>query len=121
VTDKVVILVTSPNRRECRKIARHLVKARLAACVNITQPIESIYRWQGKVEDEKELLLVIKSTRDLFPEIRRAILTLHTYKVPEVICLPIVDGSQAYLDWLGESVKQPARAQEIVLGEEPAP
>ena len=119
MTDKVMILVTSSNRRECRKIARHLVKARLAACVNITQPVESIYRWEGKVEEEKEFLLVIKSTRDLFPEIRKAILTLHTYGVPEVICLPIVDGSQAYLHWLGESVKQPTPAEDVVPGEEP--
>ena len=121
MTDKVVILVTSSNRRECRKIARHLVKARLAACVNIMQPIESIYRWEGQVEEEKEYLLFIKSTRNLFPEIRKEILTLHSYKVPEVICLPIVDGSQAYLHWLGESVKHPAPAEDLVPGEEPEP
>ena len=121
MTDKVVILVTSSDRRECRKIARRLVKARLAACVNITQPVESIYRWEGKIEDDKEFLLVIKSTRKLFPEIRREILALHSYKVPEVICLPIVDGSQAYLHWLGESVKQPGPAPEVVPGEEPEP
>ena len=119
MTDKIVILVTSSKLRECRKIARHLVKARLAACVNITQEVRSIYRWEGKVEDEKEFLLVIKSTRDLFPEIRKEILALHSYKVPEVICLPIVDGSQAYLRWLGESVKQPESAPEILPGEEP--
>ena len=120
MTDKVVILVTSSNRRECRKIARHLVEERLAACVNITGTVQSIYRWEGKVEDAEELLLLIKSTRDLFPEIRKAILNIHSYKVPEIICLPIVDGSQAYLHWLGESVRQPAPV-EVAPGEEPEP
>jgi len=121
VTDKVVILVTSSKTRECRKIARHLVEARLAACVNITREVHSVYRWEGKVEEEKEFLLIIKSTRKLFPEIRREILAHHSYQVPEVICLPIVDASQAYLQWLGDSVKQPERAPEVIPGEEPAP
>ena len=63
MTDKVVIMVTAASRRECRKIARHLVEEKLAACVNITQAIESIYRWEGKVADEKEFVMLIKSTR----------------------------------------------------------
>jgi len=105
VTDKVVIMVTAASRRECQKIARHLVEARLAACVNITQPIESIYRWEGKVADEKEYLMLIKSTRELFPEIKAAISRIHSYHTPEIICLPIVDGSRNYLQWLGDSVK----------------
>jgi len=105
VTDKVVIMVTAASRRECQKIARHLVEARLAACVNITQPIESIYRWEGKVADEKEYLMLIKSTRELFPEIKAAISRIHSYHTPEIICLPIIDGSRNYLQWLGDSVK----------------
>ena len=121
MTDKVIVLVTCSKLRECRKIARHLVAKRLAACVNITQPVQSIYRWKEKVEDEKEYLLLIKSTRPLFPEIRKAILTLHSYKVPEVICVPVVDGSQAYLQWLGESVKHPEPETEVVPGAEPEP
>lgn len=108
MTDKIVILVTAHNRRECGKIARHLVEAKLAACVNITQPIHSIYRWQGKVEDDKEFLLLIKTARELFPEIKAAISTLHSYKTPEIICLPIIDGSEGYLQWLGDSVKRAA-------------
>jgi len=108
VTDKVVIMVTAASRRECQKIARHLVEARLAACVNITQPIESIYRWEGKVADEKEYLMLIKSTRELFPEIKAAISRIHSYHTPEIICLPIIDGSRNYLQWLGDSVKPPA-------------
>jgi len=106
VTDKVLILVTAPNRRECRKIARHLVEKRLAACVNISPPIQSIFRWKSKLQEEKEFQLVIKSTRDLFPEVCREILKTHSYKIPEIICLAIVDGSRDYLNWLGESVKK---------------
>jgi len=113
VTDKVVILVTAASRRECRKIARRLVEAKLAACVNITQPIESIYRWEGKVADEKEFLMLIKSTRELFPEIKLEISKLHSYHTPEIICLPIIDGSRNYLQWVSDSVK-PAAPPELV-------
>jgi periplasmic divalent cation tolerance protein len=106
VTDKVVILVTTASLREARKIARHLVKAKLAACVNISQPVRSIYRWEGKVADDKEYLLLIKSARGLFPQIKAAISKVHSYHTPEMICLPIVDGSRNYLSWLGDSLKK---------------
>lgn len=106
MTDKTVILVTTATLREARKIARNLVGARLAACVNITQPVRSVYRWEGKITDEKEFLLIIKSTRELFAEIKTAILRLHSYTTPEIICLPIIDGSENYLQWVGDSVKQ---------------
>jgi periplasmic divalent cation tolerance protein len=105
VTDKVVIMVTAASQRECRKIARHLVEAKLAACVNITQPIESLYRWKGKLATDKEYLMLIKSTRDLFPQIKAGISKIHSYHTPEIICLPIIDGSRNYLQWLGDSVK----------------
>jgi periplasmic divalent cation tolerance protein len=105
VTDKVVIMVTAASQRECRKIARHLVEAKLAACVNITQPIESLYRWKGKLATDKEYLMLIKSTRDLFPQIKAGISKIHSYHTPEIICLPIIDGSRNYLQWLSDSVK----------------
>ena len=107
MTDKVVVLVTTASLRESKKIAKHLVDARLAACVNITAPAQSIYRWQGKVTEDKEFLLVIKSSRELFEEIKAAVAKLHSYTNPEIICLPIVDGSEDYLQWIGDSVKQP--------------
>lgn len=110
MTDKVVIMVTAGSRRECRKIARHLVEAKLAACVNITQAIESIYHWEGKIADEKEFVLLIKSTRGLFPEIKAEISKIHSYHTPEIICLPIIDGSRNYLQWVSDSVKQAAAA-----------
>jgi periplasmic divalent cation tolerance protein len=105
VTDKVVILVTAANREESRKIARHLVEAHLAACVNILPPIESVYRWQGQIAEEGECLLVIKSARALFAEIETEILKLHSYRTPEIICLPIVDGSRNYLQWISQSLR----------------
>ena len=107
MTDKVIILVTAASRRECKKIAKHLVEAKLAACVNITQGIESIYRWEGKIADDKEFLMLIKSTRELFPEVKHAISQIHSYHTPEIICLPIIDGSRNYLQWVSDSVKQP--------------
>ena len=107
MTDKIVILVTAANRDECRKIARHLVEARLAACVNILPPIESIYHWQGQIAEEQEYLLIVKSAKALFPEIETEILKLHSYRTPEIICLPIDEGSRNYLQWISDSVKPP--------------
>jgi periplasmic divalent cation tolerance protein len=105
MTDKVVVLVTAASKKECRKIATHLVASKLAACVNITQSIESIYRWEGKISADKEFQLFIKSTRELFPEINAAISKIHNYHTPEIICLPIIEGSRNYLQWVGDSVK----------------
>ena len=110
MTDKIVILVTAAHRRECFKIANHLVEAKLAACVNITPTIESVYRWEGKLSRDKEFLMLIKSTRELFPEIKREISRIHSYHTPEIICLPIIDGSRNYLQWVSDSVKRPATA-----------
>ena len=105
MTDKIVVLVTCGSRKEARKIARSLVERRLAACVNeIGAPVRSVYRWKGKVETADEFLLVIKTTRTRFAGLREAISELHSYDVPEVIALPVVEGSPAYLDWIVESV-----------------
>lgn len=108
MTDKLVVLVTVGNPREARKIAKVLVNARLAACVNISTAVQSIYRWQGKIETGREVLLVIKTSREIFPELQAEIRKLHSYATPEIICLPIIDGSREYLEWLGQSVKPAA-------------
>ncbi len=108
MTDKVVIFVTVASRGEGKKIARHLVETKLAACVNISQPMESVYRWEGKIAAEREFLLIIKSTRELFPEIKAEISRIHSYHTPEIICLPIIDGSRNYLQWVSDSVKPAA-------------
>jgi periplasmic divalent cation tolerance protein len=114
VTDKVVVLVTAASAEESRKIAMHLVENKLAACVNITQPIESFYWWEGKIAHDQEHQLFIKSTRELFPEIKAAVSNLHSYHTPEIICLPVVDGSRNYLQWVGDSVKQASVAVDDV-------
>jgi periplasmic divalent cation tolerance protein len=111
VTDKVVILVTVASKEEGHKIARDLVESNLAACVNISGAIESIYRWEGKIAQDQEYQLLIKSTRELFPEIQAAISKLHSYQTPEIICLPIIEGSREYLQWVNDSVN-PARPVE---------
>ena len=111
MTDKVVVFVTTASRSEGKKIARQLVEARLAACVNISQPIESVYRWEGQIAEEREFLLIIKSTRELFPELKTEISKIHSYHTPEIICLPVIDGSRNYLQWISDSVK-PASAGE---------
>ena len=105
MTDKVVILVTAANQDESRKIARRLVEAELAACVNILPPIESVYRWQGQITEDVECLLIIKSAMALYPEIEAEILKLHSYRTPEIICFRILEGSRDYLQWISESVK----------------
>ena len=105
MTDKRVVLSTAGSEDEARKIAHNLVENQLAACVNIVPGIESIYRWQGKVETAREWLLLIKTTAEKFPAVRDAIRELHSYDLPECIAIPIDDGSTEYLEWIGESVK----------------
>jgi periplasmic divalent cation tolerance protein len=105
MTNKVVILVTAGKLTEAKKIAGQLVDRKLAACVNIMPPVQSVYRWQGKVEVGKEFLMFIKSTRELLPELKSTISKLHSYTTPEIVCLPIVDGLSEYLQWIDDSVK----------------
>ena len=100
MTDKIVVLTTCDSEQRAEKLARHLVEGHLAACVNILPKARSIYRWEGKIEDSAEWLLVIKSRRDLFAPLRAEIQKLHTYDLPEIVALPVVDGSEAYLGWL---------------------
>ncbi len=100
MTDKIVVLCTCETKEQAGSIARHLVEHHLAACVNILPAARSVYRWKGAVEESAELLLIVKTRRDVFPTLRAAIQKLHSYEVPEVIALPIVDGSESYLDWL---------------------
>ncbi len=104
MTDKRIVLTTAGSEEEARKIARHLVEQRLAACVNIVSRITSIYRWKDKVEEAGEWLLIIKTTRPAFNEVRTAISDLHSYELPECVCLTVEDGSVNYLQWIGESV-----------------
>jgi periplasmic divalent cation tolerance protein len=105
MTDKRIVLCTAGSEDEARKIARHLVEQRLAACVNIVPRVESIYRWQGKVESSGEWLLLIKTTAERFPSVLAAIRALHSYEIPECVAIGIEDGSANYLEWIDQSVK----------------
>jgi periplasmic divalent cation tolerance protein len=95
-----VVLVTASTEEEAVQIARALVESRLAGCVNIIQGVRSIYRWQGKVEDKAEVLMIMKTKRGLFDELTRRVKELHSYTVPEIISLPITEGSEEYIEWL---------------------
>ena len=96
----MVALVTCPSPAVARRLARRLVDERVAACVNVVLGVESTFRWQGKVERCREALLLIKTTAARFKELRRAVLRLHPYDVPEIIALPVVAGHPPYLRWV---------------------
>jgi periplasmic divalent cation tolerance protein len=105
MTDKRLILTTCGSIEEARNIARALIKRQLAACVNIVPQIESVYRWQGEIENAVESLLIIKTTEKAFDRLREALTELHSYEIPECIEIVIEDGSAAYLQWIGDSVR----------------
>jgi periplasmic divalent cation tolerance protein len=99
--DAIVILVTAGNEAEAERIARALVDERLVACVNVLPAVRSFYRWEGRVADDAELLLVIKTRRERFEAVAARVREIHSYDVPEVIALPVLAGSETYLEWLG--------------------
>jgi periplasmic divalent cation tolerance protein len=100
MTDKIVVLSTCASPEEAARIARGLVEKRLAACVNVLPGVRSVYRWKGVVEDEAEVLLVIKSSRALFNQLRIELERMHSYELPEAIAIPVVEGSEPYLAWM---------------------
>ncbi len=102
--DALVVLVTARSKEEAERIADHLVESRLAACVNILAPVTSVFRWEGRVCTESESLLVIKTRPALFGPLSDAVRARHSYTVPEIIALPVVDGAASYLDWITDSV-----------------
>ena len=107
MANAIVVLVTCGSLEEGKRIGRALVEARLAACVNVLEtPIESIYRWKGKIDTATEFLLLIKSSRERFAALQDAVKRLHSYAIPEIIALPIEKGSRDYLAWLTDSVKR---------------
>jgi periplasmic divalent cation tolerance protein len=106
MTEFVIVFITAPKEEEAARIARDLVDSRMAACVNIVKEIRSIYRWQGKTEDEAEVLMIVKTRRELFEGLMKRVKELHSYTVPEVLALPIVAGAEDYLKWLREETGQ---------------
>jgi len=104
-SEPIVVFVTCGSEEEGLKIANALVEEHLAACVNLVSPIRSIYRWGGKIWDEKEWLLIIKTQKERFGELEKKVRSLHSYSLPEIISLPISDGSSSYLKWIKENTK----------------
>jgi periplasmic divalent cation tolerance protein len=104
MTDNIVVLCTCSSEEEAERLARELVGGRLAACVSVLPKARSFYRWKGQIEDAAECVLLIKSSRPLFDRLRAAIERLHSYEVPEVIALPIVEGAPNYLSWIAENL-----------------
>lgn len=104
MTDKRLILSTCGSREQATRIARTLVDGQIAACVNVIGPMDSVYRWKGKVETTQEFLLLIKTTAENFERICAEIRRLHSYELPEILQFTVESGLEAYLDWIGDSV-----------------
>jgi periplasmic divalent cation tolerance protein len=100
----IIIIVTTPSKQEAEKIAQHLIDKRLIACANIIGPVSSVFHWSGKTEHAEEYLILLKSRKDLFEKLSETVKALHSYEVPEILVLPIVGGSEGYLNWLGDCV-----------------
>lgn len=100
--EAIVVYITAPNEDEAARIAKAIVEERLAGCANIVKGIRSIYSWQGKIEDDAEVLMIVKTQRHLFEPLKKRVKELHSYTVPEIVALPIVEGSEDYLNWLKE-------------------
>ncbi len=103
--DAIVVYITAPAEDEAARIARCLVEEGIAGCINIVNGIRSIYKWQGKIEDDQEVLMIVKTQRHLFDSLKNRVKELHSYTVPEIIALPIIEGSDDYLNWLKEATK----------------
>jgi len=104
MTDKLLVLSTTGSESEARKIAQTLVERRLAACVNIVPKIHSVCRWEGRVEQAEEYLLLIKTVKAREEQVRAAICELHSYELPECIVIQIESGSAEYLKWVEDSL-----------------
>ncbi len=101
----IIVFLTTKDKAEAEKISQTLLNEKLIACANIISPVTSFFHWKGTIDRAEEALVVMKSRRDLFSELASRLRGLHSYEVPEVLALPIVEGSEAYLGWLGEVLK----------------
>jgi len=101
----IVVIISTPNKEEAAKIVHSLLNERLIACANIVGPVSSVFWWQGKIDEENEFLVLMKSHKNIFERISERVMEIHSYDVPEIIALPIIEGSQSYLDWLETSLQ----------------
>ncbi len=102
---EIVVLITTPTAREARSIGRRLVEEKLAACANIVPQIESIFSWQGRVQNQREAFMVLKTQLACLERLVRRVKSLHSYTIPEVIALPILRGSRDYIRWIRETTR----------------
>jgi periplasmic divalent cation tolerance protein len=105
MSEALIVLTNCPDAATAQRIARTLVEQRLAACVNQLAPVQSTYRWEGAIEHAAEVPLLIKTTRERYPEVESAIRTLHPYNVPEIVALPVIAGYAPYLRWVGDETQ----------------
>ena len=105
MTDALLVFTTLPNADKAAEVARALVEERLAACANLLPAVRSIYRWEGKIHDENEVLVLFKTRAETVERLKARILELHPYEVPEILCVPVESGYQAYLDWLSAQTR----------------
>ncbi len=105
MTDYIIIYITTSSINEAKKIGSALIEEKLAACSNIISPIRSIYRWEGKICDDEEAMIILKTKKELFNQIVKIVEKLHSYEVPEIIAIPIIKGAGKYLSWLDDETK----------------
>ena len=103
----IVIFVTASGVEEAEKISSKLIENKLAACVNMIDGVKSVFWWQGKLDNTKEVLLMIKSKKSKLPQIIKLVKSLHSYDLPEIIALPVIAGEKSYLRWIDESLRKP--------------
>ncbi len=102
--DAIIVLVTTSSKQEAEKIIQSLLEEKLIACANIIGPVHSLFWWQGKIDTAQEHLILMKTRKDLFDKLSERVKALHSYEVPEIIALPIVEGTKDYLEWLNKSL-----------------
>lgn len=105
MTDAMLVLTTLPSAEAAAELAKAVVEEKLAACANLLPAIRSIYRWQGRVQDESEVLVLFKTRQEHFDRLKSRLLELHPYEIPEVLAIPVEQGYQAYLDWLAQETR----------------
>ena len=105
MTEFIQVFITINDRSKAKEIAETLIEKRLAACVQISGPISSLYRWQGRIAEDQEWLLIIKSSGDHYGELEKEVKRIHVYEVPEILSVSISDGNEAYLNWLKKELK----------------
>ena len=108
-SEAIVVLLTAANGEEAARVAQMLVGSQLAACVQIMPEMESLYRWQGNIERQSEVLLIAKTIRSKFDQLEREVRALHSYETPEIVALPVLAGSVPYLEWLVSSMEVPLK------------